>query len=169
MTATLFLGIWGAGVSTILALAKIIPEWPIVSIAPAVNPEDTPPSVTLIVFNPARRPLFIEGNRQFIWQDWWLRRASRNLRIFEQRPLEVQREVARAIDERKYGFTEELPRVFIPAGETAYLRVGETINYRLHYRGNRSKLSSYCGIGIGFFVGFAFPCQSVCRRTLPAW
>ena len=61
MTATLFLGIWGAGVSTILALAKIIPEWPIVSIAPAVNPEDTPPSVTLIVFNPARRPLSSKG------------------------------------------------------------------------------------------------------------
>ena len=51
--------------------------------------------------------------------------------------------------------------MFIPAGETAYLRVGETINYRLHYRGNRSKLSSYCGIGIGFFVA-SLSCAKAC-------
>ncbi len=35
MTVQLFLAIWGAGLSTILALAKIIPEWPVVSVAPA--------------------------------------------------------------------------------------------------------------------------------------
>jgi hypothetical protein len=118
MTVQLLLAIWGAGLSTILALAKIIPEWPVVSVAPAQRPDDTPSSVTLVVFNPARRPLFIEGN-------WQFPRDLPMLRIFEQRALEGHREAARAIDERKHGFTMRLPRVFVPAQGTAYLTVSE--------------------------------------------
>jgi len=47
---TAWLAVYGAGLSPILALAKIIPEWPVVSVAPAQKPDDTPPSVTLVVF-----------------------------------------------------------------------------------------------------------------------
>jgi len=108
----LYIAIYGAGLSTVLALVKLIPEWPIITLVPAAIPDV---DVSLQIINPAKRPLFIDGSTQFP-------RHKPRFRIFEQRSLDTREEIARAFEERM-GHRPPGPRVFVPAEGTALLTV----------------------------------------------
>jgi hypothetical protein len=88
----LYIAIYGAGLSTVLALVKLIPEWPIITLVPPAIPDA---DVSLQIINPAKRPLFIEGSTQFP-------RHKPRLRIIEQRSLDRREEIARAFEEREW-------------------------------------------------------------------
>jgi hypothetical protein len=107
--------IYGAGLSTILALAKIIPEWPVVTLVPVDRPDDYFPAVSLSVFNPAKRSLFIEGNRQFP-------RSAPAFHLRERRILNRREEVTRVYEERLEP-PRLTPRLFVPAQGEAFLNV----------------------------------------------
>jgi hypothetical protein len=107
--------IYGAVLSTILALAKIIPEWPVVTLVPADRPDDDSPGVSLSVFNPAKRSLFIEGNKQFPG-------SAPAFHLRERRILNRREEITRAYVERLEP-PRLTPRLFVPARGEAFLSV----------------------------------------------
>ena len=107
--------IYGVGLSTILALAKIIPEWPVVTLVLAGGPDDHSPGVSLSVFNPAKRSLFIEGNKQFP-------RPAPAFHLRERRTLNRREEITRAFDEHLQP-PRLTPRLFVPAQGEAFLNV----------------------------------------------
>jgi len=112
----LLVAIYGALLSTALALAKIIPEWPIVTLTASREwPDLGSPSVTISVFNPARRALFIEGNKQFP-------RTKAPFRITEQRELNRDEEIVQAFEELEKPPSLR-PRLYVPAQGTAFLTV----------------------------------------------
>jgi hypothetical protein len=105
--------IYGACLSTILALAKIIPEWPVVTLVPPDSPDA--PGVSLSVVNPAKRSLFIEGN-------WQFPQAAPAFHLRERRTLNRREEITRAYEERM-GPPQITPRLFVPAQGEAFLSV----------------------------------------------
>jgi hypothetical protein len=109
----MLLEIFGAALG---AIGKIIPKWPEASLAAAERPSDTPLSATIVVVNPAHRPLFIEGSHQ------WPTDRPR-LRIFERRSLDERQTQEAFFD--TFRSPEQLPRLVVPAEGTAYLTVSD--------------------------------------------
>lgn len=114
---TTLLAIWGAALSTILALVKLIPEWPVLSVWPSSTPgADLATTIEVRVFNPAKRPLFIEGSFQLPL------RASK-FRIIDNRPLELREHITRAFEDQM-GYTRKgQPRLYVAAEDWAILSV----------------------------------------------
>jgi hypothetical protein len=110
------LAFYAAVLSTVLALAKLLPEKPIVVLEPVGGSD--PPDVRLLVFNPSRRPLFIEGCTQ-------RRRAGSHddFGIVEERPLYQQEQIAREFLDRLR--SDRYPRIYVPPEKTAALRVSK--------------------------------------------
>jgi len=108
-------GIWGAVVSTVLALAKLIPAWPVVTVVPQERPGDHPLMVGLSVFNPSKRSLIIDGNRQFP-------RSARPYRFHERRGRNTRADLVLAF-RQNLGPPHLEPRLFVPAQGEAILDV----------------------------------------------
>ena len=116
MTATLLVAIYGAALSTVLAVAKLFSSWPVVALAPGAR-LDADRSAVLQVTNPAKRPLFICDLTQ-------RPRDKPGFRIFE-RPSEGPNASRQEI---VLNYEQQLPkapplRVYVPPGEMVSLVV----------------------------------------------
>lgn len=113
--ATGFLAVYGAALSTILALAKIIPEWPHITFA---RHEPEAEGVLLLrVTNPAKRALFIEGNTQFP-------QSAPPFGLADHQPLNRRADIVAAF-EHHMDYPRVTPRLCVPAGGEGFIRVSK--------------------------------------------
>ena len=117
MSWALGVAIYGAGLSTVLALSRLNAKRPVICLARAQKPGDDPPSARLQIVNHAKRPLFIDGSRQIR-----VRGPRKKFGIVEQQPLYQQETIARAYAERR-GDRSRYPRLYVPAEGEAFLSV----------------------------------------------
>jgi hypothetical protein len=75
--------VWGAGLSTFLALSRLIPEWPLVTLKPGGPPADFNPAwIRIRVMNPSKRFLLITKTSQIP-----LKRGSKEIQFFHERDV----------------------------------------------------------------------------------
>jgi hypothetical protein len=101
----LWVALYAAALSTALALMKLIPEWPVVSVVPQERRGDYPLMVGLSVFNPSRRSLIIDGN-------WQFPRGVRPYRLSERRDRYAREDIVLAI-QQNLGAPHLEPRVYV--------------------------------------------------------
>ena len=109
--------LWGAVLSTALALLKLVPEHSIVVIAPA-RASAVPPYVLVHLVNPSRQPLFIVGYRQIR-----LSGPHQDYGVIRNSPLSAHEDIARAFAARSRGARQFFPMIHVPPEGTATLRV----------------------------------------------
>jgi hypothetical protein len=107
-----FLAFYGAVLSTLLAAAKIIPEWPVITLDRAI-PDPDPGVIHVRIPNPTKRALFVEGNTQF---------RANPLRIAVEQPLNRRADIQTAYEEHLKA-RRVIPRLCVPAEAVGLLRV----------------------------------------------
>jgi hypothetical protein len=116
VTGTLLVAMYGALLSTGLAVARLFASWPVVALAPGAR-LDVDQSAVLQVTNPAKRPLFIRDLTQ--WP-----RDKPGFRVFERPPesLNAKRDEM-ALNYQQTQYEVGPLRVFVPPGGTVSLVV----------------------------------------------
>jgi hypothetical protein len=109
--------VWGAGLSTLLALQKLVPERPILALGPARG-SARPPYVLLQLTNPSQQPLFIVGCRQIR-----LSGPRQDYGVILDAPLSLHEDIARVIDAKARGGPGAFPLIHVPPQGTVTLRI----------------------------------------------
>jgi hypothetical protein len=118
-----FAAVWGAGLSTLLALSSI--EWPVVSFEPGLPPTTLDPRVWVRVriMNPSKRSLVIAGNCK---GQVSLRHGSGRIRFFHEPDLGSNNDEA-AIQNIKFAqhsYDKEL-LLYVSGEKSAVVRIAE--------------------------------------------
>jgi hypothetical protein len=114
-----FAAVWGAGLSTLLALSRI--EWPLVSFEPGspLGRFDAPAWVRIRIMNPSKRSLVVVGMGQVR-----LRRGSGRIEFFHERDVGSNNDEA-GIQDIKFAqrsYDKEL-RLYVPGEKSAVVRI----------------------------------------------
>jgi hypothetical protein len=116
--------IWGAGLSTFLALSSLLPEWPLVTLEPGAPPRDFAPAwVRIRIINPSKKSLVVVRMSQIS-----LRRSSEHLQFFRERDLKINTDEA-VVQEIKFAqraFDKEL-LAYVPGEKSAVVRIAAII------------------------------------------
>jgi hypothetical protein len=116
VTGTLLVAMYGAALSTVLAVARLFASWPVVVLAPGAR-LDVDRSAVLQVTNPARRPLFIRDLTQ-------RPRDKPGFGVFERPPESLNAQLEEiALNYEQTQHEVGRLQVFVPPGETASLVV----------------------------------------------
>jgi hypothetical protein len=119
--------VWGAGLSSLLALSKLVPKFPLVFLtAPERDEIET---AMLSVRNLSTRTLFIAGNWQFscptldLIEEYPLDRNDEIARAFAEHDGQHQRRPALRIGNRTWVIRGSTPHLYVPPERTALVRV----------------------------------------------
>jgi hypothetical protein len=116
-TSTFWVAVYGAVLSTVLALVKLIPEWPMVIVGPVeIRGADQAATVSVRIIYPAKRPLFIQGSIQL--PPW-----KKRFHIIAERPLDLRETIVRNYEERQGYHRPGRLRLHVPPAETMLLTV----------------------------------------------
>jgi len=114
-----FAAAWGAGLSTFLALSRLIPEWPLVTLEPGGPPGEFEPAwIRIRVMNPAKRFLIITEMSQIS-----LKHSSNQVQFFHERDVrKPEDKVLEAIKFAQRAFGKDL-LVYVPGEGNAFIRI----------------------------------------------
>ena len=110
--------VWGASLSTFLALSRLVPEWPLVTIEPGSPPRDFDPAwVRIRIMNPSKRSLVVVSMGQIS-----LRRSGERIEFFHERHTTKEDVAAQEIKFAQRSFGREL-LVYVPGEKSTVVRI----------------------------------------------
>jgi hypothetical protein len=125
-----FAAVWGAGLSTLLALSRI--EWPLVSFEPGRPPTnlDSRVWVRVRIINSSKRSLVVVGISQF--QRW---RRSERIKLFREPDVGSNNTEAATIQEIKFSqhsYDNTLP-LYVSGEKSVVVRIAEITGDASHF------------------------------------
>jgi hypothetical protein len=113
-----FAAVWGAGLSSFLALTRLLPEWPLVTVEPGSQPlEFNPAWVRIRIMNPSKRSLVVVKMDQFS-----LRRGGGHIEFFRESDTRNEDAAAQEIKFAQRSSGKEL-LVRVPGENSVVVRI----------------------------------------------